>query len=131
MIAITIQTRDEIPGLIRKAKRGQIDSIGRASAYTRTVMKRTLGKRKKPRPEGEPATSRTGRARRSILFAVDAPDQSAIIGPAHRFVGRSMSAHEFGRSHKGDKMPARPFAGPSLEKATPKLAPFWRGAVTK
>ena len=129
MIYMKVTTRDEIPKVIRKAKRGQMESIWRASGYVRTVMRNTLGKKKTPRPPGQPATSRTGRARSSILFAADKRDQSSIIGPSYRMVGRSMQAHEFGIKYKGDKFAARPFAGPSIDKATPKLAPFWRGAV--
>jgi len=129
MISMTVRTRDEIPKVIRKAKRANIDSIGRAAAFTRGVMKRKLSKRKKPRPPGQPAASPTGRAKKSVLFAYDRRSDSAIIGPSHNIVGRSMHAHEFGTKHKGDRFPARPFAGPTIEDVSPKLSQFWRGSI--
>lgn len=131
MIEVKIKTRDEIPKLMRKAKRANLDSLGKSGAYTRQVMKSKLTKRKKPRPPGQSVASPTKRARKSILFAVDKIDDSVVIGPSANLVGRVMSAHEFGTPYKGDKIKARPFAGPALEKATPKLAPFWRGSVSK
>lgn len=129
MLDLQIRTRSEIPKVLRAQRRGNIDSLGRAGAYQRAVMQNTIGRGKKPRPAGQPATSPKGFARRSVLFYVDKVRDSVIIGPSYRIVGRVMHAHEKGSKHKGQKMPARPFAGPSVQKAAPKLSQFWRGSV--
>lgn len=131
MVSMKVKTRDDIPRVLRAAKRANIDSITRAAAYTRTVIKRKIGRRKSPRAKGQAMTSRTGRATKSIVFAADKQNQTAIIGPTHRVVGRSLSAHEHGGKFKGDKFDKRPFAQPGLEAATPKLDSFWRGSLKK
>lgn len=129
MVEIKVRTRMDVQKVLRRSRRGGLDSLGRAGAYLRTVMKRTLGNRKNPRAPGQPASSPTGHARRSILFAVDKRSESVIVGPSYRRVGRAMYAHEFGRKHHGQKFPARPFAGPALQKALPALSPFWQGVI--
>lgn len=130
MVTMTVKTRDEIPKLLRKAERENLDSLGKASVFIRKIMRKPMTKRKKPRPPGQPVASPKSRAKKSILFAVDKIDDSAVIGPAAHIVGKVMGAHEFGRPYKGQEVEARPFAGPALEKASPQLAPFWRGSIT-
>lgn len=131
MVKMTVQTRMDVKKVLRKKKRGNLDSLGKAGAYVRTVMSRTIGSNKKPRPPGRPMTSPTRRAKKSILFHASKETESVVIGPSHRIMGKSMHAHEFGRKHKGVQEPARPFAVPSLEKSQEKLSPFWRGSITE
>jgi hypothetical protein len=131
MLDLQVRTRSEIPKVLRAAKRAKITSLGRAAAYTRGVMRNTLGRRKTPRPPGQPAASPTNKARRSVLFYYDRVKEVAIIGPSYRMVGRVMYAHEKGKRYKGDKFPARPFGEPTIRKAAPKLSEFWRGSVTR
>lgn len=131
MVGMKVKTRDDIPRVLRAAKRAKIDSITRAAAYTRTVIKRKIGRRKSPRAKGQSMTSPTGRGTKSIVFAADRKSETAIIGPTHRVVGRSLSAHEHGGKYKGDKIAKRPFAEPGLEAAAPKLDDFWRGSLKK
>lgn len=129
-VEIRVRTRSDVQKVLRRARRANLDSLYRAGAYLRTVMKRTLGRRKTPRAPGKPATSPKGYASKSILFAVDSRRESVIVGPSYRRVGRVMHAHEVGGKHHGQRFPARPFAGPSLDKARPALAPYWRGVIS-
>ena len=131
MISITVKTRDDIPKAIRAARRGNIDSLGKAGAFTRGVMKRTIGRAKNPRPEGQPMASATGRARGAVLFAVEAERGRVLIGPTHKRAGQWAAAHEHGLKYKGQRFAARPFAAPTLPKVDHKIAEFWRGFIAR
>lgn len=128
-VGLKIRTRLDVQRLLRAKKRSEITTLPRVGAYVRTTMKRKIGSRKSPRGPGSPMTSKTGRARRSILYAVLKARGSVIIGPSARFVGRSAAAHEHGKKYKGDHFKARPFATPTLESSIPKLGPLWRGSM--
>lgn len=81
----------------------------------------------RPSPAGTPVATRRGQAKRAILYAAD--KYGAVIGPSNRFVGTSMSAHEFGGEYKGEQYPRRPTMGPALERQTDRFAGSWRGSI--
>ena len=82
-----------------------------------------------PSPPGSPPHSRAGLLKRSILFGLDKPARSVVIGPSESLIGTSMAAHEFGGRYRRERYPARPLMGPTLTSTAPKLAQFWRDAV--
>ena len=116
-------------GLTARIARASVDILRRMGAYIRTVARRKVKPGDRPSPAGSPPHSRTGALRRGILFGVEKRRQSVVIGPSERFVGTSMSAHEFGGAYKRERYPKRPLMGPSLKEAVPRLARMWQDAV--
>jgi hypothetical protein len=56
---------------------------------------------------------------------------SVVIGPAKKFIGVSMTAHEFGGMYRRRRYPKRPLMGPTLTKSAPQLPKLWANAVKK
>ena len=116
-------------GLVARIAKAAVDILRRMGAYVRTVVRRKVRTSERPSPAGTPPHSRTGALRRGILFGVEKRRQSVVIGPSERFVGTSMSAHEFGGAYKRERYPKRPLMGPSLKESVPRLARLWQDAV--
>ena len=116
-------------GLVARVAKAAVDILRRMGAYVRTVARRKVRTSERPSPAGTPPHSRTGALRRGILFGVEKRRQSVVVGPSERFVGTSMSAHEFGGAYKRERYPKRPLMGPSLKESAPHLAKMWQDAV--
>jgi len=116
-------------GLASAALRGSLAALRRAGAYVRRAARHKVRTSEHPSPPGSPPHSRAGLLKRSILFGLDKPAQSVVIGPAESLIGRSMAAHEFGGRYRRERYPARPLMGPTLQSTATKLASFWRDAV--
>lgn len=129
MIEMRVRTRSEIPAVLRKARRANIESLGHAGAAIRLTARRSIRKSAKASLPGKPPRTRHGQLRRSIVYAVERHRGAVIIGPGFRGVGRSAQPHEFGGPYRGDRYPARPFMGPALEKTAPRLPKLWAGSV--
>ena len=116
-------------GLVARVAKAAVDILRRMGAYVRTVARRKVRTSERPSPAGPPPHSRTGALRRGILFGVEKRRQSVVVGPSERFVGTSMTAHEFGGAYKRERYPKRPLMGPSLKESVPRLARMWQDAV--
>ena len=117
-------------GLAAAVLRGSLGALRRAGAYVRRAARHQVKTSASPSPPGSPPHSRAGLLKRSILFGLDKPSNSVVIGPAESLIGTSMAAHEFGGRYRRERYPARPLMGPTLTSTAPKLAQFWRDAVT-
>ena len=143
--------QDQFDRVRPRAKAGMKKSIFSAASLVRTIARRSIRKRTKnsrtkiSKP-GSPPHSHTGalkgRGRATgILFAVDSNRQNAVIGPvrATRKERGTPSRLEFGgtrtvivgrrRRRRRLTVKARPFMGPALRKARPKLVEFWRESL--
>ena len=129
MIRLEVRTRSDVKKVLRRRRRQEPRNLSYAAAYMRRVMKSVIGKNKKPRAKGQPMTSTTHRAYKSIIYAVDKVREVAQIGPSYNLVGRSAMAHDQGTRFRGQRVERRPFRGKTLEKGAPKLASFWRGSI--
>lgn len=131
MIALNAKTRWNDKKLKRAAEQGTYRSLGHAAASLRLIAQRSIRKSDKPAPEGQPPHTQTRRLPRSILYAVDKRAGSAVIGPSRDRIGLAGGEHEHGRVFGGrkPKHPARPFMGPALRKAAPRMPRFWRASV--
>ena len=116
-------------GLVAKVAKASLDVLKRIGAYVSTVARRKVHTSSKPSTAGTPPHSQTGALKRGILFGVEKRRQSVIVGPSEKFVGTSMTAHEFGGAYKRERYPKRPLVGPSLKESAPHLAKMWRDAV--
>lgn len=115
---------------VRKAaKAGSIKSLGHAGAAIRLVARRSIKKSKKPSLADTPPHTRKGRLRNAIKYSVDAGKQSVVIGPDQAVAGTSGKAHEFGGQYKRERYDKRPFMGPALKEAAPRLPTFWSGSI--
>ena len=118
-------------------------ALYRMSAFVRTAMRSSIKTRKKakPAPAGKPPFSRSSRKPnlRTIVFAVDLRDESAVIGPIE-FRGRATkepapkllehggtSSQKIGGQRRRIKVRPHPFAQPALEQELPKFPELLRG----
>ena len=69
-------------------------------------------------------TLATDSARRTHTFEAD-----DFTIAAHRIVGQSARAHEFGGRYKRQRYPKRPFMGPALTKTKDRLPKHWAGSI--
>ena len=116
-------------GLVAWMARASRESLKRAGAYVRRVAQRKVVTSPKPSQPGQPPHSRHGLLKRGLLFGLERDGKSVLVGPGFRFVGESMSAHEFGGKYRRERYPKRPLMGPSLKESVPHLARMWDGAV--
>ena len=128
-IGLQVRTRSDIPKVIRKVRRANIESLGHAGATIRLTAKRSIRKSPNPAEPGTPPKTRRGQLRRSIRFAVEQNKQRVVIGQDHRLVAQSARAHEFGGRYRRERYPKRPFMGPALTKTQSRLPRHWAGSV--
>mgnify|MGYP007026490821 CR=1 FL=1 len=129
MVGMVVKTKDETRRVKAKAQTANFKNLGQAGASLRLVARRSIRRRKTPSPEGQPPNTRAGQLRRAILYAIEAREQTVVIGPDVDVVGTSGAAHEQGGRYKREKYPRRPFMGPALEKIKDRLPPLWAGSV--
>ena len=116
-------------GLVAKVAKASVDVLRRMGAYVRAIARRKVTRSDKASAPGSPPHTRKGALKRGILFGVERDGGSVVVGPSERFVGQSMSAHEFGGAYRRERYPKRPLMGPSLKESAPHLAKMWRDAV--
>jgi len=128
-IGLQVRTRSDIPKVLRKVRRANIESLGHAGATIRLTAKRSIRKSPNPAEPGRPPKTRRGQLRSSIRFAVEKNKQRVVIGPDYGVVGQSARAHEFGGRYRRERYPKRPFMGPALTKTKDRLPKHWAGSV--
>ena len=116
-------------GLVARVAKASLAVLRRMGAYVRRAAQHKVRSSEKPSPPGTPPHSKTGVLKRGILFGVEKRRQSVVIGPSERFVGESMSAHEFGGRYRKERYPKRPLMGPTLKESAPRLSRLWEDAV--
>lgn len=127
MIHYKVKTRADLRKVERKAKRNNPETLAHGAATVRLIAKRLIRTSPRPAPRGQPPRTRgRKRLRKAILFAVDKIRELALIGPSYRIAGISGAEHEHGADWR-KPMDERPFMGPALEKAKPKLPREWEG----
>ena len=116
-------------GLVARVAKASLAVLRRMGAYIRRVAQSKVRQSRNPSQPGEPPHTRRGALKRGILFGVEKRRQSVLIGPGFRFVGESMSAHEFGGKYRRERYPKRPLMGPTLKESAPRLSRLWEDAV--
>lgn len=127
MIGMIVRTRSEIPKVIRKAERKNPKTLGHAAGLIRITARRSIRRRKKPAPRGQPPHTQTGRLPKAILYAVEKAKHRAVIGTSRNLIGICGAEHEQNVGWRKPPIGSRPFMAPALEKITPRLPAQWRG----
>ena len=117
--------------LLRIVNKANYRALRSAGAYVRKSARNAVHKSKRASEKGTPPHTRRGLLKRSILFGVDKSRMSVVVGPAKKFIGISMTAHEFGGMYRRRFYPKRPLMGPTLQKTAPQLPKLWADAVKK
>lgn len=143
MLNLKIKFIDETKKVIKKAQQGNFKSLSHAAASIRKDVIESIedhsdedeknvkinGKvyfyRKKSKPGTPPFSHRRHGLKDSIVFDVDKQEGTAFIGPNFRQIANLGQVHEFGGIRYGRKYPARPFMGPALKRAKPRLPAMW------
>ena len=132
MIGFKVKMQREIAKAVKRAaEKGTFRSLGHAAAAIRKTAIRliTVVKKGTPSKPGEPIHSKTGRAKKSILFGVDRGQQEAVIGFNAAWMKDSMDPHEHGGVYKGGNYPARPTMGPALQANLVRFAASWKDSI--
>ena len=116
-------------GVISKVRKGSLKALRRAGASVRKSARNAVSRSSKASSPGTPPHTRRGLLKRSILFGVEKHRMAVVIGPAKKFIGVSMIAHEFGGMYRRRKYPRRPLMGPTLEKTAPAIPKLWADSV--
>jgi len=115
--------------VISKVKKGSLKALRRTGAYVRKSARNAVSRSSKASSPGTPPNTRRGLLKRSILFGVEKNRMAVVIGPTKKFIGISMTAHEFGGMYRRRKYPKRPLMGPALVKSAPALPKLWADSV--
>ena len=110
-------------------KSGNITALRRAGAYIRKTARNKVSQSQKSSTPGTPPNTRRGLLKQSLLFGVEKQHQSVVIGPAEKFIGTAMKAHEFGGIYRKRRYPKRPLMGPTLQLTASKLPSLWEKSV--
>ena len=134
------------PAVTKAVNKAEMKVLAKQGAYLRTAARHLI----KSAPygvhakAGNPPKSHTGLLKRFILFAFNPDNSSVIVGPTklskkgdaphtleHGGYARVPLSSPGGKTEwKGVHLKPRPFMGPALEASQPKLAEFWKNAVT-
>jgi len=130
MLEVKTRIESNFPRVKRRARDGQVRSLGHAAATVRLVAKRSIRVRKKASQPGQPPHTRgRRRLKNAILYAVNRQLQKAIVGPSFRLIGLAGAEMERGGRWREETFQARPFMVPALEKTKPRLVRHWAGAL--
>ena len=110
-------------------KSGNITALRRSGAYIRKAARNRVTQSSNASAPGTPPNTRRGLLKQSLLFGVEKQRQSVVVGPAEKFIGTAMSAHEFGGTYRRRRYPKRPLMGPTLQATLPKLPTLWEKSV--
>jgi len=148
VIKVKVTTNFRRQAIKRAMKKANFSSLGKAGAFIRQIMRRSIRRRKeggKPSEPGKPPKS-TGPLKEAILFEVSPQKDDVAIGPTFGGFGKLGALHEEGGTAIGKvfeetadgrfkskkvlkRYPKRPFAAPALEKARPRLPRLWANSV--
>ena len=115
--------------IIVAVQNGNMTALRRAGAYIRKAARNQVSASEKASMPGTPPHTRRGLLKRSLLFGAEKNRMAVVIGPAKKFIGISMTAHEFGGMYRRRKYPKRPLMGPALVKTAPALPKLWAESV--
>ena len=116
--------------------------FSRFGSYVRQTARRSIRKRKKRAPAGQPPSSHLGLLKRFIFFGYDVVRRSVVIGPLRltkKGRGKAPSVLETGGritifSKKKNRqvqgtVRARPYMGPAFKKEQSSLPSLWRDSI--
>lgn len=128
-LSVTITIVERLQAIHAKARKAAEDRLSHAAAGIRKDARASLRRAKGASEPGSPPHSRRGRLRNAIIFAVDKPNLTAVIGPRADLAGTSGAAHEFGGEYKGQHYPPRPFMAPAMKGRLEQFAGSFAGSI--
>jgi len=133
MLSASLNIKNFFPNIKAKANDETVKSLYRAGAYIRSVAKRSIRKTNAPASGAGAKNSKPGKPplshgpkhtlKNSIRFDPSRIKRfkSVTVGPASFKTDGFGKFHEFGLQRGQTKFKKRPFMGPAIEKAIPKL----------
>lgn len=123
MITTTVIRFDYFDKLEVQKNKAAYRNFGHAAASIRKDVVGTIEQTDGPSAPGEPPHTHYRKfLARAIRFAYDA--DSAVIGPTAEILDDAGQRLEF-----GEGMEPRPFMGPGLDRAIPRLGDNWQGSL--
>jgi hypothetical protein len=107
VVRVRVRVRDESRRVVRAAKAGSIQSLGRAGAYIRGIARRSIKVSPNPAPAGHPPHTRKGRLKNAVFYSVEKGQERVVIGPTVSEMGRVGHTHEFGGTEPPKKRKGR------------------------
>ena len=119
--------------VLRAAEKATFRNLRHAAASIRKEAAASIVPGDEPSAPGTPPHTGTAKGKRrgvlprAIFFAVDG--DAAVIGPRASVAGTGGAAHEHGGRFRGQTYPRRPFMGPQLVAAAPRIGSQWAGTI--
>ncbi len=111
--------------------RANIQGLRRAGAYIRKAARNKVKTSPSASMPNSPPNTRRGLLKNSLLFGVEKHKKSVVVGPAEKFIGQSMKAHEYGGIYRKRRYPKRPLMQPTLIQTAKKIPSLWDKTVKK
>jgi ApbE superfamily uncharacterized protein (UPF0280 family) len=127
MFTTKVTIQDRTKRVKAAADKAAFRNYAHAAASIRKDAAASIVKSPDPSEPGEPPHTRKRLLPRAMRFAVD--KEGAVIGPRASIAGQAGSVHELGGSYKGQTFPERPYMKPALDRAIPRFAGSWQGAI--
>jgi hypothetical protein len=80
-LAMQAFARFDSPEVIRRVDRARRRALARSGALVRTIARRSIRRRRKASPPGQPPSTHTGALKGTIRFGYDAVKDTVVIGP--------------------------------------------------
>lgn len=129
MIGYGATTEFDPQTVLRPEARAARRWLNWVAATIRKIAQRSMPRREGASTPGTPPHTHKRILPRAIVYDVEINYRRAVIGPAASKAGTVGGAHEHGGQYRGQDFDARPFMGPALEKAEPKMAPMWADSI--
>lgn len=132
MVEVRLKTKAlnlDIEKLRKRYKNSTVTSLQGAGGLIRTIARRSIRRRITPSKPGNPPHTTMGLLRDSIAFKVNKITEEVVVGPRRTLIDDIGTLHEFGGKREGGDFPKRPYMGPALRKAIPKLGKFWADSL--
>lgn len=127
--SIKVTIIERLHAIQAAAHKAAADKLAHAAAGIRKDARALITRSKFASSVGTPPHTRRGQLRNAIIYQVDKPNLTAIIGPRVEVAGTAGAAHEFGGSYKGQQYPQRPFMAPAMTGRLAQFAGSFAGSI--
>lgn len=134
MFEVPVKILNTMDKVEKAVTNGNYRNLNHAAASLRKAVRASMHTAPTASAPGRPPNTRRRQLPNAMLFNVSDDGTSAIIGPIFSRAGEAGFIHEFGGPHVGKDhahrvFPPRPFMGPALEQAAPRMAAEWSNSI--
>lgn len=126
---IRVKTSFNKKPVVDAATRASVKNLQKGAFAVRKDAQASVQTSGQPSTPGSPPNTKKGQFLKSILYAVDAKEMSAVIGPSVKLMSDAGRAHEKGGVFRGQRYPKRATMVPALQRKLGSFAGLWSDSV--